>query len=181
MDQAGQFRSLDLKSLTWKEHAESWSILECLEHLNLYGDYYLPQIEYKIKSTGSVPVPEFSSGLLGSYFANSMLPKEKLNKMKTFKDKNPLHANLDKSVIDRFISQQLKLTNLLKQSLNVNLNKVKIETSITRLIKLKLGDTFQFIVNHNIRHFYQIDKIKIAMSGSLGKDHVSHPHSIQTP
>jgi hypothetical protein len=38
-----------------------------------------------------------------------MLPKEKLNKMKTFKDKNPLNAVLDKTVINKFIDQQIKL------------------------------------------------------------------------
>lgn len=42
-----------------------------------------------------------------------MLPKEKLNKMKTFKDKNPLNANLDKLIIDKFINQQIKLLDLL--------------------------------------------------------------------
>ena len=38
---------------------------------------------------------------------DSLLPKGKLNKMKTFKDKNPLNANLDKTVIDKFINQQI--------------------------------------------------------------------------
>lgn len=92
-----------------------------------------------------------------------MLPKEKLNKMKTFKDKNPLNANLDKTVIDKFINQQIKLLDLLNQSRNISLNKVKIPTSISSLIRLKLGDTFQFFVNHIIRHLKQIDRIQEAM------------------
>lgn len=89
-----------------------------------------------------------------------MLPKEKLNKMKTFNNKNPLNAKLDKSVIDKFISQQIKLLDLLNQSRGVSLNKVKIETSISSLIKLKIGDTFQFFINHVIRHLIQIDRIR---------------------
>jgi hypothetical protein len=44
-----------------------------------------------------------------------MLPKEKLNKMKTFKDKNPLNAKLDKAVIDKFTNQQTKLLELINQ------------------------------------------------------------------
>ena len=92
-----------------------------------------------------------------------MLPKEKLNKMKTFKDKNPLNAKLDKSVIDRFINQQIKLLDLLNQSRNVSLNKVKIKTSISSFIKLRLGDTFQFFINHIIRHLSQIDRIQVTM------------------
>ncbi|MNY38011.1 DinB superfamily protein [compost metagenome] len=138
-------------------------MLECLEHLNLYGNFYLAQIESKIKNSSSKNELEFRSGLLGNYFTKSMLPTEKLNKIKTFKSKNPLNANLDKTVIDKFIDQQIKLLDLLNQSRNVSLNKVKIETSISSLIKLKLGDTFQFYLNHIIRHLKQIDNIEATM------------------
>src|SRR5690606_10422315 len=90
---------------------------------------------------------------------NSMLPKDKLNKMKTFKDKDPLNASLDRKVIDHFLQQQVILLDLLDQSHRVSLNKVKISTSISNLIKLKLGDTFRFYINHMIRHSKQIDRI----------------------
>jgi hypothetical protein len=163
INQAEKLKSLDVNTLTWKENETSWSILECLEHLNLYGDFYLPQIENKLKNSNFKADPVFKSGILGYSFAKSMLPKEKLNKMKTFKDKNPLNANLDKTVIDKFIHQQIELLDLLNQSRNVSLNKVKIQTSISRLISLKLGDTFQFFINHNIRHLKQIERIQQTM------------------
>jgi len=166
ISQAENLKTFDLQTLTWKENETSWNILECLEHLNLYGNFYLPQIESKIKNSITKTDLEFKSGMLGNYFAKSMLPKEKLNKMKTFKDKNPLNANLDKTVIDQFINQQIKLLDLLNQSRNVSLNKVKIQTSISSIIKLKLGDTFQFFINHIIRHLNQIDRIQQTMKNA---------------
>lgn len=159
INQAEKLKSLDFGMLVWKQIETSWNVLECLEHLNLYGNFYLPQIENKIKTSYTKPEIEFKSGLLGNYFAQSMLPKEKLYKMKTFKDKNPLNANLDKTIIDKFTNQQLILLDLLNQSRKVSLNKVKIQTSISGFIRLKLGDTFRFLVNHNIRHLNQIDNI----------------------
>lgn len=166
INQTEALKAYDLNTLTWKAHETSWSILECLEHLNLYGEFYLPQIENKINNAVSKSDLEFKPGLLGNYFAKMMLPKEKLNKMKTFKDKNPLHTNLDKTTIDKFIYQQIKLLDLLTQSRKVSLNKVKIQTSISSLIKLKLGDTFQFFINHIIRHQKQIENIQQAMKNS---------------
>lgn len=166
LNQVEKLKNYDLHSLTWKENPTSWSILECLEHLNLYGDFYLPQIESKIKTSNTQFESEFRSGILGGYFAKSMLPKEKLNKMKTFKDKNPLNAKLDKTVIDKFINQQIILLDLFNKSRNVSLNKVKVETSISSLIKLKLGDTFQFFINHIIRHLKQIDRIEQAFKNT---------------
>ncbi len=161
INQVEKLKTNDLQILTWKENPNSWCILECLEHLNLYGDFYLPQIENSIKDAKSKNEIEFRSGFLGNYFAKSMLPKEKLNKMKTFKDKNPLNTNPDRTVIEKFINQQVKLIDLLNLSRNISLNKVKISTSISNFIKLRLGDTFQFIINHNIRHLEQIRRIQV--------------------
>ncbi len=160
IQEAEKLKTYDLNVFTWKEDEISWNILECLEHLNRYGNFYLPEIENKIKNADSSSEIEFKSGLIGSYFAKSMLHNEKLNKMKTFKDKNPLNEKLDKTVVDQFIKQQFKLLDLLKQSRNVSLNKVKIKISISRLITLKLGDTFEFYINHIIRHLKQIEKIQ---------------------
>lgn len=157
--QVEALKKLDKQQLTWKANTESWSVLECLEHLNLYGQYYLPQMKQAILSSKTTASKEFKPGLLGNYFAKSMLPKEKLNKMKTFKDKNPLNAALELTVIDVFLEQQNKLIEIIQLSKNVDINKVKINTSISSFISLKLGDTLQFYINHIIRHLKQIDQI----------------------
>jgi len=158
-------RALKSKSdeeLNWRTNNKSWSILECLEHLNLYGDFYIPEIERTIQKAGSKSDVLFKSGLLGNYFAESMLPKEKLNKMKTFKEKDPLGSNLDRGTIDRFIDQQDMMLKLLEQSRKISLNKEKTQITLTKWIKLKIGDTFRFVINHNIRHLKQIEKITAA-------------------
>lgn len=155
-------RELQHKSdeeLNFRKSLESWNILECFEHLNLYGRFYIPEIDKRINSSKTIPQNEFSSGLLGNYFANSMLPKKKLNKMKTFKSMNPIHKKLDKNVLEEFISQQKQMRELLEKSRNINLEKVKTSISITNLIKLKLGDTFRIVINHNTRHIEQVKNI----------------------
>ena len=157
---AEKLKSKTEEELNWKQNSETWSILECLEHLNLYAKFYLPEIENAIQNAKSKPQEEFKSGFWGNYFAKSMLPKEKLNKMKTAKNKNPLNSKLDKNVIENFIAQQKEFCNLLEQAKNVDLNKEKTKISITNLIKLKLGDTFLFLNNHTFRHLKQIENIK---------------------
>jgi len=138
---------------------ESWSVLECLEHLNLYGNFYLAEIKNRIETSTTKTTTEFKSGWLGNYFAQSMLPKEKLNKMKAFKSMNPIHSSLSKNTVTVFIDQQKQLLDLLNASRTVNLNKVKTSISITTLIKLKLGDTFRFLIYHNKRHVVQAQKV----------------------
>lgn len=141
--------------LNWRDTAESWSVLECLQHLNLYGHFYIPEIGNAIRKSRYAATMTFRSGWLGNYFANSMLPKAKLNKMKTFTAMNPIHSSLDKTVIETYIRQQEQLLELLSQSEKVDLMKTKTGISISKLIRLRLGDTFRFVLNHEIRHMQQ--------------------------
>ncbi|RKE80749.1 DinB family protein [Chryseobacterium sp. AG363] len=145
--------------LNFRTSTESWSTLECLEHLNRYGDFYIPEISHTISSAGKPSQLYFKPGILGNYFAKSMLPKEKLNTMKTLKAMNPIHSNLDKSVVDTFIKQQKKMLELLEEAQFIDLEKTKTSISISKLIKLKLGDTFRFVIYHNARHVEQIKRI----------------------
>ncbi len=84
--------------------------------------------------------------------------------MKTLKVNNLLGSHLDRSVIDRFITQQKECLELIEKSKNVNLAKTKTAISITKLIKLRLGDTFRFITAHNERHLLQAENIFLKTS-----------------
>lgn len=144
--------------LNHKKDSKSWSALECLEHLNLYGDFYLPEIEKRMSASKYTPDEFFNSGWLGNYFANSMKPSQNMMKMNTFKDKNPINSKLTNNVIDRFIQQQNKLLKLLKKAEKHNLNKVTCNITISRFIRLKLGDVFRFLIYHNQRHIVQANR-----------------------
>lgn len=160
ISQAEAFRDKTEQELNFKRDPESWSVLECLEHLNLYGRFYLPEIAKRIAAGKGKSEAVFKSGWLGNYFANSMLPKEKLNKMKTFKNMNPVNSKLDKRVIEEFLDQQNEMLRLLEESRKVSLNKTRTAISISKLIKLKLGDTFRFVIYHNQRHMVQALRLR---------------------
>jgi hypothetical protein len=139
------------------KHGQRWSVLECLEHLNLYGDFYLVEIEKQILANPRKAAPaKFKSGLMGNYFANLMEVKNgKITKMKSPKDKNPSKSSLSITTITRFLRQQDRLVSLLNQSRSVDLTKTKAAISLTNLVKLRLGDTLRFYCYHIERHVLQ--------------------------
>ncbi|WP_336516506.1 DinB family protein [Pollutibacter soli] len=160
IEAAQRFKTYDLRILNFKKDAQSWSILQCLEHLNLYGDFYLPEIEKRMdNSTHRNPGTVFHSGIIGNYFANLMLGRNgKIKKMKTPKDKRPAESNLSVLTIDRFIKQLEMLKTLLAKATQVDLTKTKTSIAISNLVKLRLGDTFRFLIYHIDRHIRQADR-----------------------
>lgn len=152
-------KSLSDDQLNKRINENSWSILEVVQHLNLYANFYHQEIEIKMQRSDLQASENFSSGILGNYFAQSMLPKKKLNKMKTPKAMNPIFTNLDRSILDVFAQYQNQLLKLLETAKSKNLSKIKTSISLTPIIKIRLGDTFRFVINHNLRHIEQIKRI----------------------
>lgn len=151
--------SIEDTRLNWREAKGSWSVLECLEHLNRYGDFYLPEIDKRMKK-GSQKQPDvFRPGWLGDYFAKSMLPKEKLNKMKTFRKMNPAGSQLDQTVIAKFKTQLEEMLQLLEAAKAVDLSRTKTGITISNWLKLRLGDTFRVVIYHNERHMVQLQRV----------------------
>lgn len=158
LNEAEGFNQVSLEQLNKKASAENWSVLECLEHLNRYGDFYILEIDAKINSSSKKHDEQFNSNWLGEYFSDMMLPKENFKPMKTLKNMNPNGSNLNKDTVDKFIDQQKSILNLLNKARSVSLTKTKTGISITRFLKLRLGDTFRVVIYHNQRHILQAKK-----------------------
>ncbi len=149
---------VSLNDLNKKEDSKSWSALECISHLNIYGRFYIPEIENALEKASISTSNNFKSGFLGGYFVNLIKPKEKLNPMKTLDKFNPIGSELNKEVLITFKEQQNKMLALLPKAAEVNLTKAKTAVSISKLIKMRLGDTLQFVIYHNQRHLIQAKK-----------------------
>jgi uncharacterized damage-inducible protein DinB len=140
-----------------------WHLAQVLEHLNAYSRYYLPRISETIRKSTlekELPAAEFKAGWLGDYFTRSMLPKQGVvaNKMQTMKDYNPVAELPARQVVWEFLEHQRTLISLLQQAEKVNLNRWRIPITITKLIKLKLGDVFRFLIAHEARHLVQLQQ-----------------------
>lgn len=151
-------KTKDLALLNYKTNENSWSILECIEHLNRYGDFYNPSLTKSLEKAPPAKSRNYKPGIFGNFFTQSMYPKEKLNKMKTFKDKNPAGSSLNLQHLDRFIDQQKEFLHLVDLAKKKNLN-YRTPISISNWFKLKLGDTFHFVSAHNERHILQARKV----------------------
>ena len=154
------FKTYTIEELNFKPNDAKWSVLECIEHLCRYGKFYLPEIEQRMIASESAPKPYFKSGLIGNYFVN-MIKASNTKQLKTVKSMDTTGSQLNRGTINQFTKQLEWLDVLLGQAQDVDLNKVKTSISLTKAIKLRLGDTLRFLVYHNERHLLQAKRIKL--------------------
>jgi uncharacterized damage-inducible protein DinB len=151
--------------LLQQPEAGKWSIAQVLEHLNGYNRFYLTEIKKALEVTTVSTSPVFKSGWIGNYFTNLMQPRENgtlAKKMSSPKEYN-FPPDLDAGrVVQEFIEGQQKLLVLLDNACNADMGK-RVPISISKWIKLKLGDTFRFLIAHQVRHFMQISRVRTAV------------------
>jgi uncharacterized damage-inducible protein DinB len=139
--------------------AGKWSVAQVLEHLNSYGRYYLSAIESALNSHIYPYNAVFRPGWLGNYFTRSMLPGKDgqvTNRMQSPKDHCPQASVDSKAAMDEFLEQQQLLLELLERAKQTDIGRIRIPITLTKLIRLKLGDTFRFLIAHQQRHFVQV-------------------------
>ena len=152
------FWTVDRIKLNYPLAEGSWSVLQALEHLNMYNRYYLPAIEKEVALVARGRNAWFTPGMLGNYFTRMMLPKNvtgATNKMKAPKGYHPELVQDATKVLEEFLAHQSKLLQLLELSRQQDLNSIRIPISIAKMIRLKLGDTFRFLIAHEQRHMVQ--------------------------
>jgi uncharacterized damage-inducible protein DinB len=156
---AARLQQMDKALLERSPAPGRWSIAQVLEHLNFYAEFYTTAIENKLHLHRSTAKEMFSSGWLGNYFTRLMQPGVNnviAKKMKAPKNALPAAAPDATEMLSRFIAYQHQLLGLLQLARGADMGSIRIPTSLSSLIRLKLGDTFRFVIAHEQRHFVQV-------------------------
>lgn len=158
--QCTQLQHTDPALLIQQPTEGKWSVAQVLEHLNIYARYYIIAIEQKLHLNQSGANLVFTPGWLGNYFTQLMKPaadNSLKSKMKAPSNAVPSAQPSAQAMLNEFITHQHHLLNLLQIARTANLDYIRVATTLSKLITLKLGDTFRFFIAHEQRHFLQIE------------------------
>lgn len=148
--------------LAWIPNPGVWSVQQVLAHLIEYGNYYHPTFLKKIENTRFTSTKEaFVSSPMGRSAWKSMKLGNARNVKRKFRAPKGYNPTFDKDLVkgnevQEFIRQQEELLTIIEKAQTVNLRRVKVPISISKIIRLRLGDALLFIVYHNERHMQQI-------------------------
>lgn len=150
------------KQLNWRPNTSSWSIAQTLAHLNAYASYYHPVFTKKIEQTRFCNAKEeFVSSPLGRSAWKSMKLGNAKNVKRKFKAQKGYNPTVDEQLVsgndcNDFIESQNEFLGIIKKAGGVNLRRVKVPISISKIVRLRLGDALLFVTYHNERHVQQI-------------------------
>ncbi|MBF9141920.1 DinB family protein [Hymenobacter properus] len=160
------FAKLDVALLNQRPAPASWSILECLEHLNRYSRYYNAAFAKALGRPAAATSAEVAYTWLGRKSVDMMRPTN-AKKSSTLKHLNPLGSRLGLEVLTEFDQHQARLLELLAQARHTDLNRKAMPVEFFRLLKLRLGEALEFVVVHQQRHLQQAQRVQAGLRVEL--------------
>ena len=164
-----RFLVLSPAQLGWRPKPGAWSVAECLDHLLTTHRLYLGSVERSLAKASEPAAADaaFESGRLASWFIRSLGP-DSSRRMKTPEMFKPagvgLEGEADPRVVRRFAAQQRQIMSVIEKSREVDLERVKVASPVSGLLRFRLGDALRLMVEHNKRHLKQADAV-VASAG----------------
>ena len=153
-------KSTDPRFFTVRPHHSSWSAAECLAHLSISTEMFLPVIEQSIeegRKRGLSSTKKPSMDVLGRVLRWFLEPPIR-KRVATSAPLVPKAVRAKAEAFGEFSSLQSKLVDLVHQASGLDLGKLKIVSPFDKRVRYNLYSAFKIIVAHQRRHLWQAEK-----------------------
>lgn len=145
--------------LTWSPKPGQWSIVQCIGHLNATADLYLPRIRAATaRAAGSPPDAPYRPSLIARKFIDALRPGTRF-KLKTFAAFQPESQPDPATTFEAFQTKYTTLLALMGEASEVNINREKMASPATKLLRFSLGEAIELLVVHAKRHLLQANRL----------------------
>lgn len=152
---------LDDERFNWRPDERSWSVAQCLDHLNVANRAYLGPMRAALERArreGRVRRGAIRPGFLGRWFVATLEPPPK-RRLPAPKKIVPAARKGRDEVSGEWRRVQAEVRDLLRAGAEQDLNGVRFVNPFLSLIRFSLGTGFQVIAAHERRHLWQAERV----------------------
>jgi len=154
----GLVAGLTLEQLNWQVRRETWSIGQCVEHLCITNEKYLPAIADAIAGEPASPVEEIALGWFARWFIRSFIEPSPQTRRARAPKKIVPGARIELCVLDRFLATNVAARNLIQRAANHDINHIRFKNPFAP-VRFTAGTGLQIVSSHERRHLLQAENV----------------------
>ena len=153
---------LTLAQLNWRQADDQWSVGQCLEHLAMANEVYLPAIERALAGRPVGVVQEVTPGWLGRWFLRNVIePTPTTARRRAPREIKP-PVRVDGAILDRFHRTNANACDVVRRASRLDVNHIRFRNPFVPLIRFTIGTGFVILATHQRRHLLQAERIRRA-------------------
>jgi DinB family protein len=153
-------RGLSLEQLNWKPTEDVWSIGQCLQHLYVANEVYLPAIAHALDDRSPSPVQDITPGWFGRWFIRTYIEPSSRGKRARAPRKIAPAKRIDPAVVDLFVRSNNVARDLVRRAGQYNINRIRFASPFIPLLRFSVGTGLEIVWRHQRRHLLQAERIK---------------------
>lgn len=145
----------------WQPRPDSWSVAQCIEHLNVTARLYLPQLDEGIADAirrGLYGPGPFSYNWIGRFLVYLVEPTTRV-RAKAPKPFQPAAGRPRQEVMAAFRAYQVQYIDRLRQANGLDLSRARASSPVARWLRIPLGSGFSMMTAHERRHLAQAGRV----------------------
>ena len=150
--------------------AASWSVAECLMHLNVTSERFLPVIDEAIRglrARGLLGSTVLRRDFVGWMLSTTIEPPVRF-RIKTPPPFVPVRIDPLPEVVERFDYLQGELIERLDRGAGLAWDRQRVESPFSRRVKYSLYSTYCVIAAHQRRHLWQAGQVRSSVGAHEG-------------
>jgi len=150
---------LSREQLNWSPAPGAWSIGQCLEHVRIGNEFYLPAISKSLEDRQHSPVREVNLSGLIRWFIYHYIGPEVGTRAKAPGKAWPAAA-VELSVLDDFLRMNKIARELVSRAGSYDVNRIRFRNPFVPLLRFTVGAGLEIVSQHERRHLLQAERVR---------------------
>lgn len=145
----------------WQPAPDSWSVAQCIDHLNVTARLYLPVLDEGIADAirrGLYSPGPYSYNWVGRFLVYLVEPTTRV-RAKAPKQFRPGPGRPRHEIMAGFRAYQVQYVDRLRQANGLDLARARVASPVARWIRMPLGSALAMMVAHERRHLAQAQRV----------------------
>jgi hypothetical protein len=154
---------LSVDDLNRQSGPGAWSIGQCIEHLCLGTETYVPPLHAALEGRPVAPVQEITPGWFGRWFIRNYIEPSPQTKRATAPSKIVPGRRVELSILERFLAGNQRIREVIHRAAAHDVNRIRFKNPYIPGLRFTIGTGLQILYQHERRHLLQAQRVREAM------------------
>ena len=151
---------LGAEQLNWQPRLGAWGIGQCLEHLHIANEVYLPAISAALEGRRHATVQDVGLGWFSRWFIrNYIAPNPGGTRARAPRKIEPAR-HVEPSILETFLRSNRAARGLVGRASEYDVNRVRFRNPFIPMLRFTVGAGLEIVAKHQSRHLLQAEGVR---------------------